>query len=135
MVLTTLCILGLLNLQGKLWVKGANWDPYRNPSPLGEVDRCFIVLILLCELSWSILTPKKFVRVCELIIPEKNRWEDINIIQVYSCTYNKRNQLVHSFWRILTIKLYPKSLLVDLKHVYRTSGVVCSGNNVRLKYH
>jgi len=30
----------------------------------------------------------------------------------------------------LTLKLYFKSLLVDLKYVYTKSGVVHSGNNV-----
>ena len=30
-------------------------------------------------------------------------WEDINMIEVYTCTYDKRNQLVGSFWKKLSV--------------------------------
>ena len=50
--------------------------PYRNPSPLGEVDGCFFGLKLLCNHVGPFRLPKKRVRGCEILIHEKNRWED-----------------------------------------------------------
>ena len=99
----------LSSWHGNKWIFSNNGntlfciDPYRNPISLGEVDGCFLDLII----SGHSVSKKK-LRKSLWNYYEKNLWEDINMIEVYTCTYNKRNQLVGSYWKIL---LVPKNYL------------------------
>jgi hypothetical protein len=80
--------------------------PYRNPSSLGEVDGCFFGLILLCNCLGPFRLQNKRVRVCEILIREKNLWEDINMIEVYTFKYIRQKESTGWFFlkRIISSK-------------------------------
>ena len=64
-----------MHILSKLWrmlhlYTGVNQNPYHNPRSLGKLMGAFYTYIIM-QTSWPILSQKKSVRVCEILILKK----------------------------------------------------------------